>query len=511
MTKRKKIVIIPLDERPCNYDFNQFLTKDTDYNVVLPSRDILGNKKVPGNTDALIKWLKEESKDAFGVVISVDTLLYGGIVPSRLHHDSEEVLLNRLNEIRHIKGDHKELKIFAFQLIMRSPKYSSSEEEPDYYADYGRELHLNGVYEHKTTLGIITPEETAHYEKIKKEIPKVFLDDYMTRRDVNSKLNKHFLKLAEDNIIDFGIVPMDDSSPYGYTAIDTLSTLEIVEQKELDFKVFMYPGADEITNVLVTRMILQDLKLRPTFYVKYSSVGDGKLIPLYEDRYLAETLKYHVLTSGGIIIEDLKNADIVLLVNTPPENMREAGSIDKRTIEYDSFRTLIEYVEFAEYSIKVLKKPTLIADVAYANGGDKKLLKLLKLKELLYEVSGYAGWNTASNTMGTVIPMGIMNFLYPQRTKAHLDFLALRYIEDVGYCSIVRKKIGSQLELPIHYYQLDGKRGRVVDQIRIELEKFIEENLNYKDIKPVITDIYSPWNRMFETGLKVDVGGNKKE
>lgn len=505
---KKKIVVMPLDERPCNYDFNQMLAKDTDYNVVVPPMDIMGQKKIAGDTDKLLSWLTNESKDAYGMVLALDTLLYGGIVPSRLHHDSEEVLLERLNQIRKIKEDNENIKIFAYQLLMRNPEYSSSEEEPDYYADYGREIHLTGVYEHKLNLGIITEDEKMDLERLRSVVPKEYLDDYVSRREVNGKLNAHFLDLVEDGVIDFGIVPQDDSSPYGYTALDQIKTIKSIEEKNLDFKVYMYPGADEVTNVLLTRMILEDKGLRPKFYLKYSSVGDGKIIPLYEDRYLAETLKYQILAVGGFIIEDLNSADIVLLVNTPPENMREANSIERRTIEYDSFRTLVEYVEFAEYSIRELNKPTLIADVAYANGGDLKLLRLLKQKELLYEVGGYAGWNTSSNTLGTVIPQGIINFLYPERKKAHLDFLSLRYIEDIGYCSVVRAKVSKTLKEPNNYFLLDGKRGLVVDQIETELNKFIDKYLNHKDIKPKIVDIYSPWNRMFETGLKVDTNGN---
>lgn len=500
----KKIIVIPLDERPCNYNFNQFMTEGIPYDIVVPPMNIMGDKKQPGDSDLIIDWLKKEAKTANGIVVALDTILYGGIIPSRLHHHSMEVLQERLNVLREIKEDNKDLVIYAYQLLMRNPQYSSAEEEPDYYADYGREIHLTGVYEHKEELGILTESEKIDYKRVKDFVPQEFLKDYLDRRLINSELNKDFLALVKEGVVDFAIIPQDDSSPYGYTAIDQRKTRKMIEDENLELKVYMYPGADEVTNTLLSKLILHFENKRPLVYIKYSSVGEGKIIPLYEDRYLAETVKYQVLAAGGLIVDDLNSADLVLLINTPPEAMREAASINNRTIEYDSFRTLVEYVEFADYVIKDLNKPVIIGDVAYANGGDLHLFKLLKQKDLLFKVAAYAGWNTSSNTLGTAIPQGIFAWLYPNR-KENEDFLALRYVEDVGYCSIVRSSVAAKLEEPQNYYLLDGKKGKTVDLIEKELNEFIANNLNSKEYSIEITNIYSPWNRMFETGLEVKV------
>ncbi|MGV3464600.1 MAG: DUF4127 family protein, partial [Heyndrickxia sp.] len=44
----KKILYIPLDERPCNYSFPAELAEGTDFNIVRPDLSIMGNKKTPG-------------------------------------------------------------------------------------------------------------------------------------------------------------------------------------------------------------------------------------------------------------------------------------------------------------------------------------------------------------------------------------------------------------------------------------------------------------------------------
>jgi hypothetical protein len=503
----KKIAVLPLDERPCNYRFNQLLVQGTPYEVVSPNISILGNKKQKGNLNAIADWLLQVASSVDGIVCAVDTLVYGGIVPSRLHHDDTETLLARLQVLRTIKKQYPEVKLFAYNLIMRNPKYSSSEEEPDYYEYCGREIHLYGVYEHKQSLGQLLPSDQAQFEHIKSTIDKVSLNDYLIRRQQNIQINLAFLEMIKDGTIDFGIVPQDDSSPYGLTAIDQKIIRGRIRELNIELNCYMYPGADEVTNVLLVRMINHHQTVKPKFYIHYASITGGQQIPLYEDRLLHETVKYQILAAGGCIVSSMNEADLMLLINVPSGHMKEASHQHEASLEYDAFRNLIEYVELANYGIELGKK-VIIADVAYANGGDLNLLKLLRQKGILYKISAYAGWNTSSNTLGTCIPQGVLDHIFPNRTN-NLDFLALRYVEDFGYCSVVRKSITEHLVMPNHYFLLDGKRGCVVNQIREALQIFINHELNTDDISIILDDVYSPWNRMFETGLEVHVDNNQ--
>ena len=101
---KKKIVIVPLDERPCNMFFPERLFLNEDFNIVRP--ETLGNKKLPADLDKLASFLRKECKDADGLILSVDTLLYGGLIPSRIHHETKETLLSRMELIREIKGEY---------------------------------------------------------------------------------------------------------------------------------------------------------------------------------------------------------------------------------------------------------------------------------------------------------------------------------------------------------------------------------------------------------------------
>ena len=141
-----KILFLPLDERPCNYRFPAMMCKDcSGVELLMPPREMLGYKKQPADTDALMQWLLQNAENCDAAVISVDMLLFGGIVPSRLHHWTKEECLAKMNVLRKLRQTSPKLKIYAFSLILRAPAYSSSEEEPDYYATWGRSLFELGL------------------------------------------------------------------------------------------------------------------------------------------------------------------------------------------------------------------------------------------------------------------------------------------------------------------------------------------------------------------------------
>lgn len=502
----KKILLLPLDERPCNYDYTRLMTGDTDYEVVLPPKDILGRKKTPGSVERIWEWVEQTAPSCCGAVISIDTLVYSGILASRLHSFQESELLARIERLRKLRADNPTLRIFAFSLIMRNPQYSSADEEPDYYGVCGREIHRRGCILHKLELGIASEEEQAELAQIERVLPQEHWNDYTSRREKNLQVNLRAIDLTAEGVIDFLIIPQDDSSPYGLTAKDQQVVRAHIRETGQLLRCYMYPDADAVENTLTVRLINEQSGRRPLVYVKYASALGGSVIPLYEDRLINETIKYQILAAGGLCATSASEADIILLVNTPSGKLLEhtPDAPLPRRIEYDANRNQIELVEYADYARRVLKKEICFADVAYANGGDPELFELLRLKGLLFRAAGYAGWNTSSNTLGTCIPCAMLHLLYGDR-PAHFDFLALRYVEDVGYMAFVRSEVcREELEkYGCDYFRLDGPRGKVSRIIAEKLQRFADEQLECEGRRVLIEDSCQPWNRMFEVGLRV--------
>lgn len=502
----KKILYLPLDERPCNYNFPQILASATEYEMIEPPKDILGNKKLPADTAKIRKWLLENVRDVSGAIISVDMLVYGGIVPSRLHEYSISDCIDRLSILKELKGLNPNLKIFAFNLIMRCPQYSSADEEPDYYEDYGREIFRTGYINHRIALGKADRNEIEELKGIKDKLPDSILKDYTDRRNVNREVNRRAIDYVKKDIIDFLVIPQDDSSPYGFTAIDQQYVRKYISQNRLNLKIYMYPGADEVGCTLLARMINEDKAVRPLVYTRFSGTKGPFVNPLFEDRILFESIKYQIICAGGILCSSLPEADIILMVNTPGETMGEALSYAGGSGIYDVEKNIPEFIEYMDYVVNTVKKPCVVADTAYANGADLELIEMMRQKKLLYKLAAYAGWNTSSNTLGTCISQGMLYKIYGN-SKKHLDFLALRYVEDAGYCSFVRQLVTKE-KLPsmgYNYFKVDGKRGKVSHMVKAELEKFVGDRLEYDNYSININDCYMPWNRMFEVGLEVQL------
>ena len=495
---KKKVVFLPLDERPCNYVFPQALFREA-VNLTVPQPTVLGDKKTPADADGLIAFLRRECADADALVCSLDMLLYGGLLPSRLHFLSRETLDKRLALLRELKEKNARLKIYAFSLIMRCPKYSSSEEEPDYYADCGAEIHVLGTLVHKRILGIEKNEKEE--TRLRGKITKANEDDFLNRRKNNLVYNRKAIELKKEGTIDVLVIPQDDSSPYGYTAMDQAVVRDKIEEEGLAAQILMYPGADEAGLTLLTRCLMDFKNKRPRIWIKYAAENADALIPSYEDRPLGETVKYHILAAGGKPATSYADADVVLCLTANSQSMAEAKYQSARSVAYDSFRNLPELFAFMKDALNDGKSVAL-ADNAYANGGDLKLISMLDGEGLLSRLAAYAGWNTNANTIGTALAQGFVYFVNGA-TQSHYDFLALRYLEDCGYCSCVRFSVSERLSrYGYNYFWVEEQRGKAALLVEEQLNEFLKKSLPSIADEVKITDVYLPWRRMFEVGIE---------
>lgn len=485
-----RVLYIPLDERPCNYKYPNILPK-TSLEIIRVPQEYLGHKKNPANVNMIASWLLENIKNADYLVTSLDMLIYGGLLPSRIHQLDVDVLEGRLNLLKQLKTLNPKVKIYAFSLIMRTPKYSSNDEEPDYYGDYGREIFELGVLEHKEKLKIINHEEQQKLKNLLDILPKEIISDYINRREKNIRILERVLELYKEKYLDYFVIPQDDSYKLGYTALDQ-AKIEVKKQK-LNINVLTYPGADEVGLMLLGRVLNEIKNFRPKIGLLYASEKGPDVIPLYEDRPFQKTLISQIEVLGGTIVEN--NPDFVLAINIG-SGMNDYNE-DKNHIFYDEERDLQGFVDkisrLIQKNIKVA-----IADVAYANMGDLELIKLLDKENILFKVLSYAGWNTSSNTLGTTLAAACFKIF----SNDSDSFLVYRYLEDVYYCGYARLNITKSLaQYGLNYFDISSKQS--------EIEKLIVRTILAKvelETKSLLTkfhrlEVKSPWSRMFEVEL----------
>ena len=489
----KKIVYLPLDERPCNFAYTSAVSDGNGaYRLVTPSLSEMGVKKTPADYEKIKAFLERECRDADQLIIALDTLLYGGIIPSRLHHLKRSELVPRLDVLKTLKEMNPGLYVSAFSLVMRCPCYSDSSEEPDYYAVCGKEIFEYGQNEHRFRLGEISFSE---YAGVRNSLSACFsyIDDYETRRAVNIECLTDALVMVGKYVDEFTIL-QDDSNARGYTAMDRERVIDVVRQNGIDLDT--YPGADEAGLTLLARAATRIEGKSPRIYAAYPRAGACDVVPIYEDREIRKTVSAQIKSAGCTECYSEDEADLVLYCNLN----------DQRT--YDVYLNYTKQTDesyipaFVERIAQTLEsgKGAAVADVAYCNSGDITFVSEMERRFGVMKLWGYAGWNTASNTLGTVICQGVLRYLYGD-TATHRRFTALRIMDDVVYSADVRREM-----LSLGY----GAGDKVIEYRGEASERIVKRiNERTKDILPSVaqkyeaTDCYMPWQRLFEIGLTI--------
>ncbi|MCL2721148.1 MAG: DUF4127 family protein [Treponema sp.] len=494
-----KTLLLPLDERPCNYIFPQMIgSSNKEIQIIVPDKKILGDKKNPANIEKIENFLLSNITGCNNIVLSIDMLVYGGLIPSRLHFLKKEEAVSRLEILKKIKSINPNIKIYAFNCIMRTPQYDSSDEEPDYYADYGFALFRRKYlldYQERHGLG---KKELTELKKIK--IPQKIIDDYETRRTFNEFINIEIVNYLESRVIDFLVIPQDDSSPYGYTAISQKNVIREIKRKNLDMKVMIYPGADEVALSLLTRAWHDYKGIELKIYPFYSSVLGPSIVPLYEDRPMFESLKSHTRVCKTKLVSTPQEADFILAINSPGKVAQDTYD-EEFDISYTSCRNLLDFVLQIKDYIEA-GKSVAVCDSAYCNGGDIQFIHYLDDLDILDKLISYAGWNTNCNTLGTTLAQASIG-----GKEADKHNLLYRIIEDGCYQAVVRHKVTvDDLEkIDVDDSDISSVLTDVEEIIKNKLQKYYD-SLNISKKNPVkIKNIYSPWKRMFEIGMDIEL------
>lgn len=493
-----KTLLLPLDERPCNYTYPQMIAaSNSDIHLFVPGRGLLGDKKQPADTSKIANFLYDNIHNCTNVIISIDMLVYGGLIPSRLHHINEAELLKRLECLKKLKKLNPDVRIYAFNCIMRTPQYDSSDEEPDYYRDYGFALFRRKYLMDYGKRHGLTYEEQKELDKIK--IPQEYIHDYEKRREVNMQVNIEVVNYLEQGVIDFLVIPQDDSSPYGYTAISQKQIIAMVRERGLDMKAMIYPGADEVALSLLTRAYHDYKDAEPAVYPFYASVLGPTITPLYEDRPMFESLKSHIRVCKARLVATPQEADFVLAINSPGKFMEDTYS-DALDVTHYTWRNVLDFaMQIRDYVNRGRK--VAVCDSALCNGGDIQLVQYLDQLNVLDKLISYAGWNTNCNTLGTTLAQACIG------GGTHMYNLLYRIIEDVGYQAVVRHDItANDIErIGADYYDISGHLGQIGEIARKKLQKYYN-GLQISQSHPVkIVEITHPWKRLFEIAMKMEV------
>ena len=438
-----KICFIPIDNRPVCYNLAiDIAAIDKDIELFIPPREFLGSLTKYADVDKIYEWFKELPQ-VDKVILSLDTIAYGGLIPSRRANYSEKEIKERVLKFRS-EWIKRKAKVLAFSSIMRISNNNYNEEEKEYWKDYGTRIFEYSYNTHKCSLGNLG-------SPVQNLIPKSILNDYLMTRQRNFNINKMYLEWQKLGYFDELIFSKDDCAEYGF------NVKEAKELEKLGGKVIT--GADEIPISLLSRAIEKKLSVNPIF-IEENSKG---LISNYEDVSIEKSVLNQLNLAG---IEVKKDADITLIVNNFKDHQGEI--VMKRPTELFSGE------------IKLPDSPYMIADVRNANGADNNFVEKILPQINLDNFYGYSAWNTSANSLGTLICAAKIKFNAKEYDdKAFKKVQMIRFLDDWAYQANVRQMIDKPQDIKNYMNPFEEKISKVLD---IE----IKNNYTY------------PWDRLFE-------------
>jgi len=428
------LLLLPLDDRPVNVDAPAQLAAVAGERLSTPPRELLGHFLQPGQPDCLLDWLRRTAPAAGTGILSLDMLAYGGLVASRSPDTPLDEALRRLRELRELKARQPGLRLLAFNVIMR---LTITGADPETRAA-GRDIFQYSVLRDRAER--LEEEKAAReLEKVEARIPPRLLEDYLAARARNHAVNRAALELLGDGVLDFLALVQEDTAPAGLHVAEQRVLAALAEQRTTPDRWRLYAGTDEAAMTLLARQMLDETGIPFPVAAHFRDEAAAYHPALFEDVPLRETVRRHIDAVGGAsAMEGLTLADHTF---TPPQpDLFEMPPLPAPTWE-------AALAHFPPTNVSTwlagLPAPLIIADLAYCNGGDPHLLAAL-LERSVEEIYGYAGWNTAGNTLGTALAHAALRSIALARRsnealeRAHREALLVRILDDGLYQPIVR-------------------------------------------------------------------------
>ena len=108
------VLYVPQDDRPVSLQYTVDTAREAGMTVLTPPQHLISGKTYQGQADQIMAWVEQNAGRADVMVLSTDTLIYGGLVDSRKHNIPLSTLQNRLKRIEGLKARNKNVRIYGF-------------------------------------------------------------------------------------------------------------------------------------------------------------------------------------------------------------------------------------------------------------------------------------------------------------------------------------------------------------------------------------------------------------
>lgn len=472
------MLLIPLDNRPVSYDLPLQIARSGGLKLEIPPKEMLGGLTYQTDFAALKDWTQHvlKSKRVTSAIVALDAIAYGGLVPSRWSEEYYDDIIARLNQFLQLFRSTN-VNVYAYSSIMRISNNNFNEEEKEYWSDYGTKIYQYSNLLHKSKK-LNTPAVQDELNHVLKEIPQDILEDYVSTRERNFAVNQFYIEKLKQNTFEWLVFCQDDTSKWGINVMEAETLRSLVIQHKQQNKVLVHPGTDEIASCLMVKAHLWPNSL--AVYPVYTQESGKEIFANYEDRPIKKSVEGQIKLVGAKKSSSIGSADLVLVLHLP--EISQGDHIFKTIPEGVSEDALSKCLGL----LQSLDKPIAIADILWANGADPELVnKIIAPEADLKNLCAYAAWNTASNSIGSTLAIGLMKVISEKDGKinrlAHKKLLLTRFIEDWAYQADIRSSL-TEPDVALLNTKMKAIIKPLVDKFEYDGE----------------IDFSFPWERLFE-------------
>ena len=435
---RRRILLIPLDSRPPCGRFVQDAGRIAGVEVVLPPAELLDEYFRPGNTAALQSWTMEHIAGFDAAILSIDQLLHGGLIASRQAKKTiadEEDLLDFLYRLR---AAHPNIPLYAFSILPRMTP-------PDGLVDWEEQKRL---MKYSRLLGRLAREKNPRDEDLsalddlRASISAENLAQYERLFANYADFGQRLISLAENGTLDRLVIGQDDSEPNSIPNLVLHKFSELLAAKGIsENRVFLAQGADELALSILAADEAQRNGFSPRVALIYNDSSTPDRVLPYMGATLEKTAREKIRFTRGTIAASPETADFTLYISA-----NDKATANTRKAAAATINTLLDN-----------KRTVALVDLAEHLRLDETLLPVLvENKTPIHMLAAYAGWNTASNSVGTAVAHAVLLQIAQRRAQtendalsvaaAHISFLDGRFLEDCYYLKDVVDHLNYSLE-----------------------------------------------------------------
>jgi len=431
------LAYVPLDNRPVNVDRVIYEAEAAGFKVVIPEEDLyatrldgqpLNTNETPyGDSRKLLDWIlaMDESTDCF--VISLDQLLSGGLVNSRVINSSdytdEYKMIEQIIELA--RNNHVYIIDTVARLATCTVGYKGA--SLDTY---------NYLRQYNATPRKLLPEERLTVKNIVDGYRYNENGSLITTKSSYTNLVKDSQRARERklHLIDY-LLAKDDSGGIKYfIGIDDSNSQNTVQTNEVNYikknmggRGFIYSGTDELGMMAVLRLMIDHYGSNVSAAAIYfGNTEDASAGSIYDMETVKENMEEH-LKSIGVKLTEPEKADLEILVLTLPA---------KSVLNSKYISAMIDRIN----NNVAQGIPAIVINAApnaYSSNLEYRMVRECEMSMLL----SYSSWGTVGNAIGLALGNGISRYLYLHSRSsssdtadiAFLKGLIFAYEKDISY------------------------------------------------------------------------------